>query len=876
MASALITLGVTAGLTAVQYLLAPKQKQQPIDKGKMDDIRIQGSDYGTYIPRTWGKTRIAGNLIFSNGIQHYVVTSGGGGGKKGRGQPQTNTHIYKSSVGVLVARNTISSFLNIWADADLLTINNRTYAAIFEAESGTLTGGAASYADGTASGGNAVNGLGNGGKVVFNTSSVSNPPLPRNDDPDEVALATTEITFYYKSATAKIATIDTNTISPLTVDLPATGSVWMPITIQTLGFATSVSYEYASAATADLDKILVQKFWLIEPADGPTVSGVIDPNTAYPADLDDPSAYYNYNPETAKNGSTGIYSMTTIIPGEVVRFYTGTETQTADATIKTWLDSRYGAGEGDLRASAMRGLSWVMFQDRTLKNNRVDNFTFETDTGDATVNTILGDLMGECGLTASDYTLTATNGLSMVGFLDHQKQSRKSLIESLERYFFFRIAEVDGKIITIADTFTSSATISVDSLRAHAEGEEMPPFDVEVIAKEEHLLPREARVSVMQPDLEYHNESMVAQLFSDISGKESKDYTFPIVDPASAARTVAEKLLLKEYSESTAYEFWGMPELARRAVGDVITIPVNGVATKIRIEKKQMTLPIGKIRIQGVSVNPFTPSTYQDDVSLLASKAASQYAPPSFPRNTVAFVISSLPIREADRGKLGVYVGICGRGRGDGNNASLYREWDNDNYVLCSQNLPYIPMGLCEDTLANHAGGTATEDTVNVLDIWFFDDVTLESVLQADIDRLPLVNLIRVGNEWVQFRTATVQTLEDHSPYRSKWRISNLWRGRFSTSAAISTHAAKEYAAQYTPQMYFFEMEAADIGQSVSIKAVTNGQAVDLAPISTFTFTPLSNYTVTNGTVDRSFDANNTSINELADVLATFIDDSNM
>jgi hypothetical protein len=52
-------------------------------------------------------------------------------------------------------------------------------------------------------------------------------------------------------------------------------------------------------------------------------------------------------------------------------------------------------------------------------------------------------------------------------------------------------------------------------------------------------------------------------------------------------------------------------------------------------------------------------------------------------------------------------------------------------------------------------GRSGVEDTTNVLDIWFFDDVTLETVLQADIDRHPLINLIRVGEEWIQFRTAT-------------------------------------------------------------------------------------------------------------------------
>ena len=863
---------------ALQYLLAPKVKAQKTDKGKMDDIRIQGSDYGTIIPNTWGKVRTAGNVVFSSGIDHYTVNSGGNSpGKKNPGGNET-THIYKTSIAVVCGRGELQTFDRVWADSDLIINNLSAATGYFEAEDATLSGGAASYVDATASGGDAVQNIGLGGQVVFDTSGVTAPPLPVID-PEETATSHTRLSFYYKSATDKQAVIDTEDISPETHDFPAT-TEWTPYTCIVNGFANTVTYNNAGASAPNLDRLHVEKFWLVESNPFPSyrVTGIVDPNIGYPTNLDDPSQYYNYPPDEAKNGGTGTYSMTTPIPDEVIRFYLGTETQTADSKIKAWLDTRYGTGEGDLRASAMRGLAYIVFQDRTLKSNRVENFTFETDTGDATVNTILTDLFTECGLSGSDYSITATSGAAydQTGFLDHTKQSRKTLVEFLERYHFFRIGEIDGKIYTIADTFTSSATIDEDSLRAHNYGEESPAFDAEVIAKDEREMPREVRVSVMRPDLEYHNESVAAHLFT-VQGKETKEYTFPIVDTGTNARTVAEKLLLKEHAESTAYEFWGMPEMARYAIGDVITVPINGVDRKMRIEKKQMTLPIGKIKFQCVSINPFTPSYYVDDVTTTTPMAAAQYVPDQFPRNSIAFVIPSKPIRGEDKGKLGVYLALCGRGRGQGDTISLYREMDEDNYVLQSIHDTSSPVGICAGTLANHGGGTATEDTVNTLDIWFFDDVTLETVLQADIDRHPHVNLIRVGDEWLQFRTATVQTLEDNSPYRSKWRISNLWRGKYGTSGEIGSHAADEYAALVTPALLFFELDAADIGEVVNLKAVTNRQSVDVAPINTFTFSAAaSDYTVTNATTDRTFDANATSIHELADVVATMIDDLNL
>lgn len=875
-----IALAITAGGMAVQYLLAPKTKQQPVDKGKMDDIRIQGSDYGTIIPRTWGITRQAGNVVFSAGIEHHTVLSGGnsGGSKKGGGGSLETTHVYTTSIAVLTVGNEIETFRRVWADSDLIINNTSASTGIYEAEDATLSGGAASAVDPTASGGDYVTGIGSGGQVVFNTSGLAAPARPPRD-PEEIQVAKTRIEFYYKCGTARDGVIDTEDISPETHTFPASAD-WTVYSVIVDGFANTITFNNAGGSAPDLDKIFIEKFWDTGNfrANSYKITGVVNPDIDYPTNLDDPSGYYNQEVDLTQDVGTGIYTITTPVPSEVIRFYTGTETQTADSSIKTWLDGRYGTGEGDLRASAMRGIAYIVFQDRTLKSNRVENFTFETDTGDATVNTILADLFEDCNITSGYYDFSATSGgaYDQIGFMDHQKQSRKSLVEALERYHFFRIGEIDGKIYTIADTFTSSATISVNSLRAHAYGEDMPRFDVETHIKDERELPREVRVSVMQPDLEYHNESASAHLFT-VQGRESKDYSFPIVDPAASARTVAEKLLLKEHAESTTHEFYGMPELAQRAIGDVITVPVNGVDTKMRIEKKQLTLPIGAVKVQCVAVNPFTPSYYVDDVTLTTPMAAVQYVADTWPRNSIAFVIPSVPIRDADRGKLGVYLALCGRGRGQGDTISLYREMDEDNYVLQFITDSPSPVGICEDTLANHGGGTSTEDTTNVLDIWFFDEVTLETVTQTDIDRHPHINLIRVGDEWIQYRTATIQTLEDNSPYRSKWRISNLWRGRYSTSGEIGSHAADEYAAVVSPQLRFFELDEADIGETVNLKAVTNRQGVDVAPISSFTFTaPTSAYTVTNAATDRTFDANAVTLHELADVVATVIDDQRL
>jgi hypothetical protein len=840
----LISTAVSAGGMALQYLLAPKVKRPPVDPGKAEDIRIQGSDYGTIIPKTWGKTRIAGNVYWTAGTQVYTVTTGGSrGGKKGQGAtpPQTQ-YIYKTRVGILFRTGRpVVRFLRIWADADLLTNNvpGSGDVASFEAESGSLSGGATIGTSGTGWTGSGYVAT-NNGTWTLDISTMTPPPAPVNRDPDEFVDPKTLVYFYYRKAGDCTATVSNNLGGSTNERFPASAE-WTTKAVIMNGFVDWIRISGGSPTGPEVDRVDVQYYWdrSVFEHELYRVSGVVNPTIDYPTDLDDPSGYYNYDPEAVKSGTTGTYALTTPVPEEVIRFYTGTETQTADAAIKNWLDQRYGIGQGDIRASAMRGITHIVFQDRTLRNGRIENFTVETDTGDATVNTILGDLFAEVGLTPNDYDLSATAGLSMIGYLDHQNTTRKTLVEGLERYHGFRIGEIDGKIKTIKDTSAASEVIPSSSLRAHNEGSDAPDHDAEVLLKEENLLPREVRVSILQPDIEYHNEPYSAKIIGNVVGKKTVDHTFPIVDTPDNGRLAAEKIILKEYSELAAVEFFGMPGMARHAIGDVVWVHIKDSPVKVRIEKRQKAVPIGPIRFQGVTVNPFVTVHYQADVTELAPKAAEQFVGSTFPRNSVAFVIPSEPIREEDRQKLGVYLAISGRGRGIGQTAALYRELAEDNFVLQNHEVSTVPLGLCTGILGNHAGGTASIDSSNTLDIWFFDEVELETATQSDIDRHPHTNLIRVGNEWIQFRTAAAQTLEANSPYRSKWRLSNLWRGRYNTAAAIGAHVANEYAAIANTGLMFYELDPSDVGETVTIKMVTSGQSVEVAPETTFTFSPV-------------------------------------
>lgn len=881
MAVAAIPLLITgAGMAAqagLSYLMRPKLP--PVEKGKYDDIRVTLSTYGTFIPRILtGKARLSGIIDFSNGVQHYIIDSPSSGGKGAPSAPSTRTHVYQTSLGIIVCRGVIDSIPRVWADADLITGGGVVLPTQYlEAEDAALAGGASVFSDGTASGGEAVQNIGSGGKVTF---TITGTPPPAPDTGSEYT-PYTKISFFYKTATNKTAVVSlTDDLETIEVPMSFLSTDnWTPQTIHIAGHYSIVEFANPSGSAPNLDKISFQWYWVrdaVRTEPFYELTGNVNPNVNYPTDLDDPSEFYNFNP--SKDAGTGETSLTTI-PAYTMRTYTGTETQTQDAAEVAWLDARFGAGQGVLRANAHRGLARVVLENYTLKQGRVQNFTFEIDKGnDGVITDAIEALLTDVGLTETDWDMSEIEGLAVVGFLEHQQTSRNALIDQLQQYFHFRRCEIDGQIKFIPENAASLYTIEAEELRAHADTEEMPAFDAEVLTKEEQLLPLEVRYSVMNPNIDYRNESVPSTPLFGSPCTEKKDYNFAIIDDTEQAKERAEIQLLKEHVENKGFEYFGMPSLQKYAPGDVLTIALDGVAETHRIERKQVQLPIGKIRFIGVSSEQAIYGNPVKQVNETDARDMPQRAFVNFPRNSVVVVIPSISINEADNGRLGVYLAVSGRGRGAWENCALYREYDEDNYVLQEIINSPSPVGVCQTVLGSDPSppDPDAEDATYDVTIYFFDDIELESVTADDLDRYPTLNLMRVGGEWVQFRTATAETLPENSSFRSAWTISNLRRAQFNTAGAYTTHDSEEDAALVTPSLRYLDLEAEDIGETINLKAVTNRQSVEFAPVTSFVFEPLSRYSIANAPEDeRSIDVGDGgTLADTLDTLSTLIKDT--
>jgi len=103
--------GAFIGQQIDQRLFAPKARRGP----QLGDLAVQTSHYGSYIPKLFGRMRVAGTVIWSTDLRER--RSSGGGGK---GQPKSVAYSYSASFAVALSGRPILGVGRIWADGRLL------------------------------------------------------------------------------------------------------------------------------------------------------------------------------------------------------------------------------------------------------------------------------------------------------------------------------------------------------------------------------------------------------------------------------------------------------------------------------------------------------------------------------------------------------------------------------------------------------------------------------------------------------------------------------------------------------------------------------------------------------------------------------------
>lgn len=814
-----ISAGLAAASAGIQVLTIRKMKQPPTERGKNDDIRIMGSDYGAYIPRVWGTVRIAPNLIHSTGVRvvRRETTQGGGGGGKGGPPPQRVVeYSYYTTIQLLACANEIQSINKIWANTDLIysmaPSPNNFYA---EAEDATLAGGANVVTDAYCSTGEKVTDVGNGGTVTF---AIPASTLPT----DEIEDTYTLLTVYYKAGDARNLTVTPNAGSPITQSCPAVGGNLPRTTTYHLeGHPTSIQLGNASGDAPDIDRIALFQGYTIQYPDDFPVTGIPDPYIDFPENPYESHTYYNYRPRPHQ--VTGTTTFQTANTGNI-RIYTGTSTQTQDSAIVADLNRRFGSGQGAARASAHRGYAYVVMEDHLIPNGNLENFTFEINQGTTALAQIVEDLYAEKGISNSLVDTTALAGKAITGIVVNSLTSPQKIIEQLEIWFQFKMVEVDGIMKAILSEGDSEVTIPRQDLRAHLDGDTAPEFDAQITETNEEDLSKTVYVGYLDKNLDGKNNTQQSDLFASTLATDVKNLNFPFTATDTEAKGVADRIILEEHARSKQLEFYAPPKYSKYAVGDHVTLELANANHQVQITKEQKSLG-GVVRFNAVS----TENVHINDESNMAANV-SDILPDTVRTalaNTEAFIFESVPVELAHRG-LGVYIGICGQGIGNWRGGSVFHKLVSaEDWIPFYTSQTPAPIGVAQGTLGNHT--TDAEDETNELTIYFHTPVSLESVTEGELDVRIERNLVRVGNEWVQFRTATAETLPPASNFRSAWTISNLRRGKLGTMDERANHTANEKCLVYGDGVDFVVVDAQYNQQQVEFRPVTAGRTIDHA-----------------------------------------------
>lgn len=125
--------GWIVGSVLGQLLFPGSGTSTTVEGPRLGDLTVTASTYGATVPIVFGTARLAGNMIWSKGIEEEKTTtttkSGGKGGKK-KSTQTTVTYQYYSTFGVSVCAGPVSALRRMWADGKLIFDSGATGDAV--------------------------------------------------------------------------------------------------------------------------------------------------------------------------------------------------------------------------------------------------------------------------------------------------------------------------------------------------------------------------------------------------------------------------------------------------------------------------------------------------------------------------------------------------------------------------------------------------------------------------------------------------------------------------------------------------------------------------------------------------------------------------
>lgn len=447
-----------------------------------------------------------------------------------------------------------------------------------------------------------------------------------------------------------------------------------------------------------------------------------------------------------------------------------------------------------------------------------------TNSLDITVGCILAHLFTQAGLTASQFNVSDvdTSAYLVKGFIVDERTSPLDAIEELLRVYDVDLVSVDGKITAKARGGGVYATIPSDDLGAHLYSGNEVAETVVTRRTMDLELPRDVDLSYWSEANNYQQANQRAQRYT-LGHTDLLTITVPVVLTDNLARQAAERILYRLWREREQFQFTLLPQWLVLTPGDVLTVPVLGIATRMRVLSVGVSF-FGPVEVQAVL----------DDVAVITQEQAGAATPVSAAElktatTTTLIAWSTNALRDADAASVGFYYGALGPAGTDWPGCVVYLSQDGGaNYSPVDETADATSYGTANTVLA---AGTTTGlfDTVNTVDVTMTSGVPVSSTDSAVLNG---ANAAMLGDEMIQFVTVTPLG-------GSSYRLSRLLRGRRATNNSWGTHAVAERFVLLDNGGSTRRVTVGEelIGKVVQLKAVTEGQSLASATAVPLTIT---------------------------------------
>jgi hypothetical protein len=352
----------------------------------------------------------------------------------------------------------------------------------------------------------------------------------------------------------------------------------------------------------------------------------------------------------------------------------------------------------------------------------------------------------------------------------------RSVVEILQRYAFFDLADIGGKLIGTRRDRLPDGTIGGDDLRAHVYGEE-PPSIAKRERDEDYELPRAVRVTYTQALAEYEpGTESYSRRVTDADMVVDVDLSAIAMDPDKAAGiaeiATIEQIIMRESTEVTL-----VATDANKALkpGDIKTLNVRGREDVVRITDMAYAYP-GLIKLK---LHRHDPVIYTTDATgggrnLLGGVV---YQP-----GPTAFELLDLPLVREHDDEYGYFAAMGGNpsipglieGWPGGDLERLEPSgWEDIVRIL----RPGCPFGTALEALPTAGANYVTDQTLDLNVNGVLETKTLSEVCYG-------ANLaaLRAGGGWELIRFLGADFAE------GVWTISGIVRGVHGTEWATGLH----------------------------------------------------------------------------------------